>query len=137
MTDPRSLLEEGGAQFQTMGYPSPRWWGGSPRWGVRLSWCTPWRGMGYLSLTKTGSGYPPKPGNGVPPETEQQSEYLLHGGRYAFCVHGGGLSCVRALVCILSSLSADKRTKPGTPKKSSRNELLCRNCATILCYSRD
>ena len=34
-----------------------------------------------------GLGYPP------PPKTEQQSEHLLHGGRYASCVHAGGLSC--------------------------------------------
>ena len=48
--------------------------------------------------------YPPHPGQvpgqdrgypGVPPcqDTEQHSEHLLHGGRYASCVHAGGLSC--------------------------------------------
>ena len=31
---------------------------------------------------------------GSPWETEQHSEYLLHGGQYASCVHAGGLSCV-------------------------------------------
>ena len=29
----------------------------------------------------------------LPPETEQQSKYLLCGGRYCSCVHAGGLSC--------------------------------------------
>ena len=40
-------------------------------------------GLGYPQL---GQGYTPLP------ETEQQSEYLLRGGRYASCVHAGGLS---------------------------------------------
>ena len=30
---------------------------------------------------------------GTPPYQEQHSMYLLHGGRYASCVHAGGLSC--------------------------------------------
>ena len=34
-------------------------------------------------------GLPPPPGR----ETEQHSEHLLHSGRYASCVHAGGLSC--------------------------------------------
>ena len=41
-------------------------------------------------------GYPPsRTGWGTPPrqETDQHSELLLCGGRYASCVHAGGLSC--------------------------------------------
>ena len=41
-------------------------------------------------------GYP-RPGQDwgtlPPPETEQQSEYLLRGGRFGPCVHAGVLSC--------------------------------------------
>ena len=49
------------------------------------------------SKIRTG-GTPPRPRlDGVPPpthqESEQHSEYSLHGGRYASCVHAGGLSC--------------------------------------------
>ena len=58
------------------------WWGG----GVTRSQVQAWR------------GYPPCPRlDGVTPlphqETDQQSEHLLRGGRYASCVHAGGLSC--------------------------------------------
>ena len=41
-----------------------------------------------------GGGYPgqvPPPGGGT--RVGQQKEYSLHGGRYASCVHAGGLSC--------------------------------------------
>ena len=40
-------------------------------------------------------GYPPRHGTGYPPppETDQHSEHLLRAGRYASCVHAGGLSC--------------------------------------------
>ena len=40
------------------------------------------------------SGYPPPPrGGGYLTRVGQQKEYSLHGGRYASCVHAGGLSC--------------------------------------------
>ena len=32
-------------------------------------------------------------GGGGSAKIEQHREYLLHGGRYASCVHAGGLSC--------------------------------------------
>ena len=40
-------------------------------------------------------GGTPGPGLRNPPPFRkgQQSEYLLHGGGYASCVHAGGLSC--------------------------------------------
>ena len=34
------------------------------------------------------------PGGGGSAKIGQQNEYLLHGGRYASCVHAGGLSCL-------------------------------------------
>ena len=100
------------------GYPYPimlcnisqnamRQWGGIrvPPWGGTQSG-TP----GTRSGTPPGgSGYPPggpgtPPGGRVPPwggtrsggggtRSGQQKEYSLHGGRYASCVHAGGLSC--------------------------------------------
>ena len=33
-------------------------------------------------------------GGGWHPQLEQHSMYLLHGGRYASCIHAGGLSCL-------------------------------------------
>ena len=43
----------------------------------------------------SGQGVPPsiRLYGGIPLETELHSQYLLHGGRYASCVHAGGLSC--------------------------------------------
>ena len=38
-----------------------------------------------------GVGYPAGGGRGT--QLGQHREYLLHGGRYASCVHAGGLSC--------------------------------------------
>ena len=44
-----------------------------------------------------GGGYPAwggtLPGGGGT-QVGQHREYLLHGGRYASCVHAGGLSCI-------------------------------------------
>ena len=60
------------------GYPSPRFF---PRSLVPGPF-----GMGY-PLARSGWGNPP------PPRTEQQSEHLLRGGRYASWVHAGRLSC--------------------------------------------
>ena len=63
------------------GYPGQVWWGvpqPGPRWGV-----------------------PPQPGMASPPArvlpppgTGQQMQYLIRRGRYASCVHAGGLSCI-------------------------------------------
>ena len=57
-------------------YPLPR-----SRWGVPHP---------------ANGGYPPSRGSprqGYPPPPEQHRVYLLRGGRYASCVHAGGLSC--------------------------------------------
>ena len=87
------------------GYPipgTPHTWDGvpPPRLGMRyppgpgmgyppdLGWGTPKPDLGWGTPPDL-RGYPPT-WDGVPP---QHSEYLLRGGRYASCVHAGGLSC--------------------------------------------
>ena len=58
-----------------------------------------WGYLGYPSLTRSGWGTTPRPGTGYPPRpgmgypSRGHSEHLLRGGRYASCVHAGGLSC--------------------------------------------
>ena len=84
--------------------PSQVWLGGtsSQAWEgrgtllTRSGQGTPGPGMGYpLDLEK---GTPPDLGWGTPrPEMgypPQHSEHLIRGGRYASCVHAGGLSCL-------------------------------------------
>ena len=79
------------------GVSSPRQ-GCTPRWGPYWPemvyplardgvppgqrWCTPWPEMVY-----------PLARDGVHPGIGQQREYLIRDGRYATCVHAGGLSC--------------------------------------------
>ena len=78
-----------------MGYPpSQVWWGGT--WGG----VTPSRDGVPLQpgLMGTRGGVPPSRDGvpswqGYPPHTGQQMEYLTRRGRYASCVHAGGLSC--------------------------------------------
>ena len=61
-------------------------------------------GWGSPSRSQVRLGYPPSAGWGLPPPSvpgqdrgvprlEQYGVYLLRGGRYASCVHAGGLSC--------------------------------------------
>ena len=45
------------------------------------------------SATGGRGGSGPAGGGGGSAKIEQHREYLLHGGRYASCVHAGGLSC--------------------------------------------
>ena len=95
------------------GYPPPvLTWQGTPQQGTPRQG-TPWQGT---PPSWTWQGTPPRcmPQSQVPPSqvrmgyqpgqvrkgypsfgTEQQSEYLLHGGCYASCVHAGGLSCFK------------------------------------------
>ena len=64
----------------------------------------PWQGVtlpgGYPGGGYPGGGYP---GRGLPcrggTQLGQHREYLLHGGRYASCVHAGGLSCYQNVFC--------------------------------------
>ena len=85
---------EGGTQVTDGGFSSTRQRG------------TPVPGGGYpiSGFLQTRQGYPPPPQEGQDwstprPKTEQQSEYLLHGGRYASCVRAGGLSCSSVSFC--------------------------------------
>ena len=45
---------------------------------------------GGVSRQSAGGG---QPAGGGSAKIGQQNEYSLHGGRYASCVHAGGLSC--------------------------------------------
>ena len=65
------------------GTPSSWWWGGVPH---------PTDGGGGGPAPGTPPAGGPRPGY-PPPHQEQHSVYLLRGGRYASCVHAGGLSC--------------------------------------------
>ena len=97
------------SQVLSGGYPSPGWRGtpgqryppavrtqdwGTPSPGQdRTEVPFPQTGLGYL-LSQDRTGVPPSTRTRVPPsKTEQHSEHLLHGGRYASCFHAGGLSC--------------------------------------------
>ena len=91
-------------------------WGdtkGSPPGQVRMCILQPGDYPGYPPArsgrgggTQAGAvpGVPPWPGQdggypswgvrtGVPPRTVQHMEYLIRHGRYASCIHTGGLSC--------------------------------------------
>ena len=70
------------SQVGGWGYPHP---GQIPGWG------TGWGGIGYppIQVRSQDGG-----GGGRGPLPEQHSVYLLRGGRYASCVHAGGLSCI-------------------------------------------
>ena len=110
------------AMGQPGGYPARSSWGGTlaglyPAWGVpclggTLPGGVPWLGgypgrggtlaEGYPGQGSTlVGGYPAWGGTlagGYPAgrggtQLGQHGEYLLHGGRYASCVHAGGLSC--------------------------------------------
>ena len=83
---PLSQVRMGGGGTPRQGTTSQRWvplarsgWGGTP------GWLYPQPGMAY---PQPGMGYLPSPW------IEQQTEYLLHNGRCASCVHAGGLSCL-------------------------------------------
>ena len=66
------------------GYPIPGPGVPHPR-----SWGVPHPRFGGTPSQVRGEGVPQ-----VPPRTDQHSEHLLRGGRYASCVHAGGLSCL-------------------------------------------
>ena len=83
------------------------WMGGTPTsrsgQGGYLGY-HPWPGLDGVSPSQDWMGLPPpQPGlDGVTPpplcwETEQHSEHLLRGGRYASCVHAGRLSCLKSV----------------------------------------
>ena len=79
------------------------WPGGYPAGGGTRSGTPPQPGQdgGYPGRGGTLVRYPPParsgwggyPAGGGGTQVGQQKEYSLHGGRYASCVHAGGLSC--------------------------------------------
>ena len=85
-----------GTPYQ-VGYPPSKDWGtplartgmgyppGQDRTGVP-SW------PGHVWVPPTPHLWPGQDWGNPPPKTAQQSKYLLSGGRYACCVHTGGLS---------------------------------------------
>ena len=48
---------------------------------------------GRGSVLSPAGGWVSPAGGGGSAKIGQQNEYSLHGGRYASCVHAGGLSC--------------------------------------------
>ena len=71
------------------GYPA----GGYPGQGGTLAGGVPCQGVPWWGVPCWGEGVP-WPG-GYPGRTTE--EYSIHDGRYASCVHAGGLSCPRNL----------------------------------------
>ena len=90
-----SVCLQGGCQVQPAGggVRSSQWGGvegvRSSRGGVRYS-----RRGGGGQVQPEGGGSGPAGGGGGSAKIGQHREYLLHGGRYASCVHAGGLSCI-------------------------------------------
>ena len=83
---PRGTLQSparGGTLARGVPWPGGTLAGGYPGWGVL------WLG-GYPGWGGTLAGGVPCRGG---TQLGQYREYLLHGGRYASCVHAGGLSC--------------------------------------------
>ena len=74
-----------------MGSPLPRL---RSRHGGYLGYPQPGMGPpGQVQRVGGVPGVPPRQGWGTSPPLGQQKEYSLRGGRYASCVHAGGLSC--------------------------------------------
>ena len=85
-------VQRGGGQVQPGGVRSSQ--GGSdPAGGVRSSQPggvrSSWGGSGPAGQGEVRSSW-----GGGSAKIGQHREYLLHGGRYASCVHAGGLSCL-------------------------------------------
>ena len=82
-----AMRQRGGTRTPPGGYLTGYPPGGTrtPRGGTRTPGGIPDR------VPPQGEGYPDPPGGGT--QVGQQKEYSLHGGRYASCVHAGGLSC--------------------------------------------
>ena len=98
VTSPRSIEEVpsdwflGGTPLPDEGYPSPRQ-GSTPV-------------LGYPLVRPILRAHHPT----SPSLTEQQSEYLLCCGRYASCVHAGGLSCLKIKFTCFTYESCETKT---------------------------
>ena len=77
----RSVQLGGGSQVSPAGGG-----GGQSAWGVGQ--VSSWGGVRSVA-----GGVGQVSGGGGSAKIGQQKEYSLHGGRYASCVHAGGLSC--------------------------------------------
>ena len=94
-------------RFGRGGTPSQVWLGGGypisglgvpPKHGTAY---TPQTGTGYppsqtwnrVSPPDLRPGTPPRAWDWEPPPPQHSEEHLIRGGRYASCVHAGGLSC--------------------------------------------
>ena len=73
-----------------MGYPPDQVWMRYSPWTLdRVPSPQTWDGV----PPPTWDGPPPDLGRGTSPPPLHHSEHLIRGGRYASCVHAGGLSC--------------------------------------------
>ena len=100
------------------GVPHPRsgWWGGTPSQVWMVGGYPPARSEWWgVPPTMTGWGTPPPP-------PHQHSKHLLFGGRYASCVHAGGLPC---WISIYSTVCQSDLTK-----QVLQNEYLTKNIPT-------
>ena len=70
------------------GVPCP---GGTLPGGTLSGGTLPWSGTPPSQVRMGGTL--PRSGRGGGTQVGQQKEYSIHGGRYASCVHAGGLSC--------------------------------------------
>ena len=82
------------------GYPARSSWGGTLPWGTLMGgtlvggilwWGYPAWGVPCWGVPRSGT--PPGQVRMGGTQLGQHREYLLHGGRYASCVHAGRLSC--------------------------------------------
>ena len=79
----------------------PSWLGGTLLGGTQVGYPLARSGRGGTLLGGYSGRVPPQPGQdggkvpcrGGGTQLGQQKEYSLHGGRYASCVHAGGLPC--------------------------------------------
>ena len=81
-----------GGQVQPEGGSGPAGGGSGPARGVRSSQGGQVQPEGS---GPAGGGSGPGSWGGGSAKIGQQKEYSLHGGRYASCVHAGGLSCYK------------------------------------------
>ena len=100
------LADRGVPPSQVGGYPLP----GPGGWQGVPPFPHPGWGGGYPFPTSR-RGVPPFPdpgGGGGEPQLKQYSVYLLHGRRYASCVHAGGLSCFICFFAMVLTLTWKK-----------------------------
>ena len=97
----------------TLGTPCQTWPGGTPGQGIcpRQTWPGgyPCGGTPPWVPPCTCLGWIPLPGGG--PHFGKQMEYLICRGRYASCVHAGGLSCLNVKSSLFERRRITRRCK--------------------------